>query len=79
MIALLDKALELPIQDAEQSITVELASSTVAASLGIEPATPVLCTDRVYFDTAGRPVELAVSHFHPDRYSYRVRLRRHQG
>src|SRR5664280_748177 len=24
----------------------------------------------------GDPVELAVSHFHPDRYSYRVRLRR---
>lgn len=76
VIALLDKALELPIQDAEQSITVATAPAPVAESLGIAASTPVLRIDRMYFDTSGSPVELAVSHFHPDRYSYRVRLRR---
>lgn len=79
VIALLDRALERPIQDAEQSITVELAPATVAHSLGLPVGTPLLCIDRLYFDTTGAPVELAVSHFHPDRYSYRVRLRRNPG
>lgn len=79
VIALLDGVLERPIQDAEQCITVELAPASVAHSLGLPVATPVLSVERLYFDTAGTPVELAVSHFHPDRYSYRVRLRRNPG
>jgi GntR family transcriptional regulator len=76
VIGLLDQALEHPIQDAEQSITVGTAGSVVASELQVEPGTPLLRADRMYFDSSGSPVELAVSHFHPDRYSYRVRLRR---
>jgi len=76
VIGLLDPALEHPIQDAEQSITVETAGSVVAHELEVEPGTPQLRVDRMYFDSSGSPVELAVSHFHPDRYSYRVRLHR---
>lgn len=76
LIGLLDRVLDLPIQDAEQSITVAAAPTGVASSLGLPTATPVLRIDRMYFDTAGEPVELAISHFHPERYSYRVRLRR---
>jgi DNA-binding GntR family transcriptional regulator len=79
VIALLDEVLERPIQDAEQCITVELAPASVAHSLGLPVSTPVLCIDRLYLDSTGAPVELAVSHFHPDRYSYRVRLRRNPG
>ncbi len=37
---------------------------------------PVLRIDRLYSDSDRRPVELAVNWFHPDHYSYRVRLRR---
>jgi GntR family transcriptional regulator len=76
VIGLLDRALDAPIQDADQSITVAAASVEVAESLGLPAATPLLRVDRIYFDTNAQPVELAVSHFHPDRYSYRVRLRR---
>jgi DNA-binding GntR family transcriptional regulator len=36
----------------------------------------VLRIDRQYCDEAGHPVELAVSFFDPEHYSYRVRLRR---
>ncbi len=46
-------------------------------SVELAPGTALLRIDRVYSHTAGELVELAVSHFHPDRYSYRVRLRRH--
>jgi DNA-binding GntR family transcriptional regulator len=44
--------------------------------LGLPLDTPLLRADRMYFDAGGEPVELAVTHFHRDRYSYRVRLRR---
>ena len=77
VIGLLDAVLERPIQDAEQSITVGTAPADVAEALGLPVDTPLLRIDRMYFDTEGEPVELAISHFHPDRYSYRVRLRRH--
>jgi GntR family transcriptional regulator len=77
IIGLLDQSLEAPIQDAEQSITVGTAPPEVAESLDLPVHTPLLRIDRMYFDTNGDPVELAISHFHPDRYSYRTRLRRH--
>ncbi len=76
VIGLLDRSLDAPIQDAEQSITVATASADVAGCLSLPEGTPMLRVDRMYVDTNGQPVELAVSHFHPDRYSYRVRLRR---
>lgn len=76
VIGLLDQALDAPIRDAEQSITVATAPSEVADCLALPPGTPLLRADRMYFDASGEPVELAISHFHPDRYSYRVRLRR---
>jgi GntR family transcriptional regulator len=76
LIGLLDHVLDAPIQDAEQSITVVTAPAEVARSLDLPVGTPLLRIDRMYFDTDGEPVELAISHFHPGRYSYRVRLRR---
>lgn len=76
VISLLDRVLESPIQSAEQSITVAFASGEVAQSLALPSGTPLLRIDRMYFETEDAPVELAISHFHPDRYSYRVRLRR---
>jgi GntR family transcriptional regulator len=76
LIGLLDRVLDSPIQDAEQSITVASAPAAIAEGLGLPPHTPVLRIDRMYFDTLDNPVELAISHYHPDRYSYRVRLRR---
>ena len=78
LIGILDRVLEAPIQSAEQSITVASASEEVAQCLGLSVGTPVLWIDRLYFDSEGVPVELAISHFHPDRYSYQVRLRRNQ-
>jgi DNA-binding GntR family transcriptional regulator len=77
VIGLLDQSLEGPIQDAEQSITVGTAPAEVAESLDLPVHSLLLRIDRMYFDADGDPVELAISHYHPDRYSYRTRLRRH--
>ena len=37
---------------------------------------PVLRVDRLYLDTDGECVELAISHFLPEHYSYRISLLR---
>jgi GntR family transcriptional regulator len=76
VIGVLEPHLQEPIAEAAQSITVAPADIAVAAALGCEPGHPMLRVDRLYSDTTGRPVELAVSHFLPEQYTYRVTLRR---
>ncbi|MEU9547320.1 GntR family transcriptional regulator [Streptomyces mirabilis] len=76
IISLLDRLLPQPIAEAEQSITVGTASPEIAEHLHCKPHQPLLRIDRVYLSTHGDPVELAISYFLPEHYSYRVRLRR---
>ena len=76
IIGLLDARLDAPIAVAEQSITVALADAFAAESLGCPAGHPLLRIDRLYLDTDGAPVELAVSHFRPELYFYRTSLRR---
>ncbi|HLV73245.1 GntR family transcriptional regulator [Actinomadura hallensis] len=76
IIGLLDARLKAPIAEAEQSITVALADDETAEHLGCDPGHPLLKIDRLYLDTTGAPVELAVSHFLPELHSYRTNLRR---
>jgi GntR family transcriptional regulator len=75
VLGLLDARLQDRVRDADQSITVAPVPAEAAAPLGTGEQQPVLRIDRLYSDSS-RPVELAVSWFHPDHYSYRVRLRR---
>lgn len=76
IIGLLDDRLDDPIAEAEQSITVDSARPEIAEHLHCEPGLALLRIDRTYQSAAGQPVELAVSYFLPEHYSYRVRLRR---
>ena len=76
VIGLLEPHLSRPIAEAEQSITVSPADAEVAAALGCPDSHPMLRVDRLYSDAAGVPVELAVSRFLPEQYTYRVTLRR---
>jgi GntR family transcriptional regulator len=76
VIGVLDDRLESTISEADQSITAVSAASDIAAALNCLVGAPLLRIDRVYRDSTGRPVELAVSYFLPDLYSYRVQLRR---
>jgi DNA-binding GntR family transcriptional regulator len=76
IIGLLDTRLDVPIAEAQQSITVDRAGEAEAATLGCEPGCPTLRIDRLYLDMRGEAVELAVSHFLPEHYSYRISLRR---
>jgi GntR family transcriptional regulator len=76
VIGLLEPLLAEPIAEAAQSITVGAADEAVAGAVGCTPGHPMLRVDRLYSDTSGRPVELSVSHFLPEQYTYRVTLRR---
>jgi GntR family transcriptional regulator len=79
VIGLLEPHLIEPIAEAAQSITVAPADSVVAEAVGCEQGHAMLRVDRLYSDTSGRPVELSVSHFLPEQYTYRVTLRRSGG
>jgi DNA-binding GntR family transcriptional regulator len=76
VIGLTEPHLSEPIVEAAQSITVGDADAEVADAVGCAPGHPMLRVDRLYSDASGRPVELAVSHFLPEQYTYRVTLRR---
>jgi DNA-binding GntR family transcriptional regulator len=79
VIGLTEPHLESPITEAAQSITVSSADDEVAAAVGCPRGHPMLRVDRLYSDASGTPVELAVSHFLPEQYTYRVTLRRTSG
>ncbi|MBX7431725.1 GntR family transcriptional regulator [Mycobacterium sp. Y57] len=76
VIGLLEPHLTSPIAEAAQSITVAAADAAAAAAVGCAGDHPMLRVDRLYTDDTGRPVELAVSQFQPEQYTYRVTLRR---
>ncbi|ORB30183.1 GntR family transcriptional regulator [Mycolicibacterium parafortuitum] len=76
VIGLLEPHLRHPIAEAAQSITVTAADPAAAAAVGCGPGHPMLRVDRLYSDDQGCPVELAVSQFLPEQYTYRVTLRR---
>lgn len=76
VIGLLDHRLASPIADADQSITVSTASPLAVEHLHCPTDQALLRIERTYADAQGAPVELAVSEFLPEHYSYRVRLRR---
>ncbi|MDG5482430.1 GntR family transcriptional regulator [Mycolicibacterium gadium] len=76
VIGILEPRLIEPITEAAQSITVALAEPAVAEAVSCEPGHPMLRVDRLYSDASRHPVELSVSHFLPEQYTYRVTLRR---
>jgi len=76
VIGLIDSRMNGSIAAAEQSISAAGAPPVAARHLGREPGEPLLRIDRLYFDDSDDPVELAVSYFDPEHYSYRVKLRR---
>jgi GntR family transcriptional regulator len=76
VIGLLEPHLADPIAEAAQSITVAPADGLVADAVGCAAGHPMLRVDRLYSDSSGRPVELSVSQFLPEQYTYRVTLRR---
>lgn len=64
------------IAGASQVITAVSTPPEVAPLIDYEPGQPCLRAERLYFDTEGDPVELAISFYNPNRYAYRLQMRR---
>jgi DNA-binding GntR family transcriptional regulator len=75
-ISVVDRVAPQPIAGAHQSVSAVRLPADVAALVETDPDDPALRIDRLYYDTHGTPVELAISYFNPDRYSYRIELSR---
>jgi GntR family transcriptional regulator len=76
VIGLIDLRMVGSITAAEQSISAAGAPELAARHLSRPAGEPLLRIDRLYFDGDDDPVELAISYFDPEHYSYRVKLRR---
>jgi GntR family transcriptional regulator len=76
VIGVVDQMNPEPIAGAHQSITATSVPVDLSELIDCQRNGHVLRIDRLYFDAAGRPLELAVSYFNPERYSYRLELRR---
>ena len=75
VISLVDQVSDRQIHNAVQNATAVAADPDTARRLGCPPGVPVLRIERLYCDRDLMPLELAVNHFHPDRYSYRLQMR----
>lgn len=75
VISLIERVNDRAIHSALQNATAEAATADIARQLGCTEGLPVLRIDRLYRDRELQPLELAINHFHPDRYSYRLQLR----
>lgn len=79
LIGLIESLTPVIIAGAHQSITAVPAPPEIGPLVECVAGEPVLRIDRIYFDRNGKRVELAVSHYNPARYSYRLEMRRGPG
>ena len=75
VISLVNRVSGRQIHNAAQNTTAVAADPDTARLLGCPPGVPVLRIERLYCDRDLVPLELAVNHFHPDRYSDRLQMR----
>jgi GntR family transcriptional regulator len=75
VIRAVDRCLDGAVAGVQQTLTAIAAPEHVAEVLGIAEGSPVLYAERLFFDNDEQPVELSMTHYHPDRYSYRLEIR----
>jgi GntR family transcriptional regulator len=76
VIGTLERFIQRPVAGASQSITAKPLPEKLAGYIESEPGACALHVERTYFDRDGYAVEFATSFYNPDRYTYRLELRR---
>ncbi len=77
--ALLEDRLGIHVAQVEQMFGSAPAPRAVAHHIGLRPGRPVLLIRRVYFDAGDVPLGLSINYCNPERFQYRVRLKRRSG
>ncbi|MCC6947947.1 MAG: GntR family transcriptional regulator [Bradyrhizobiaceae bacterium] len=77
IIRIVEQKISQRIVRAEQIVEPTLANGVTAKHLALKPKTPLLEVVRTYYVASGKPVEVAVVRYHPDRYRYTVELVTH--
>ncbi len=76
VLGVVERLIPLAIVGASQDIIAVPAPTDLSANIDCRPGEAILRVERTYFDADGNAVELAISHYNPRRYSYRLELRR---
>jgi GntR family transcriptional regulator len=73
-VRLLEMRSGLRFSHAVQRLDAVAAPPHVASAIEVTEGSPVIRMVRTYFETAGRPLDIAVAHYHPDRYRFEIKL-----
>jgi GntR family transcriptional regulator len=76
VIGTIERFISSPVGGVGQDIVAIPAPADVSAKIDSHPGEAILRAERLYHDADGTPVEFAVSHYNPRRYSYRLQMRR---
>ena len=76
VIGTIERFIPFPVAGVSQGITAVPTPEDVSVPLDCQPDEAILYVERLYRDANGTPVEFALSHYNPRRYSYRLELQR---
>jgi GntR family transcriptional regulator len=74
IVRLVETLARVRITRAQQTIEPDRAGDAAARYLHLDPETPILSVQRVYY-AGDRPIELARVRYHPDRYRYAIEFK----
>ncbi len=77
--ALIEDRLGIHVAQVEQAFSSVPTPLMVARHIGLHRGKPALLIRRIYFDVGGVPVGLSINYCNPERFQYRVRLKRRIG
>jgi GntR family transcriptional regulator len=72
----LEHVLYVPLVEADESISADVADAEKARLLGVTRHSPLLVRRRSTYSTAMRPLEHTITYYRADRYEYQIRLAR---
>jgi GntR family transcriptional regulator len=75
VIGAIQRLLPGAITTVQQEATAVATPEDVAGALDYSAGAPALRVQRIYFDENESPFEVAITHYNPDRYTYRLSLR----
>jgi DNA-binding GntR family transcriptional regulator len=76
VIGTIERFISSPVARVSQDTTAAPTPAGVSAMIDCQPGEAILQAERLYYDANGIPVEFAVSHYNPRRYSYRLEMQR---